>query len=133
MPLLLLYSLLPKLSKTTWCTNRRYLKKLQSKQKHNIKIIFYENKLAYTLEHFKENNILNIYQLNILNDLPFLHRVEVPIVFLSKFVRLHHYPTSFSWNNYIVPSLYLPYIVPSFLTKSKYRIKIRAAKLWNII
>ena len=36
-----------------------------------------------------------------------------------------HYPTSFSQNNYIVPSFKL--------TKSKYRITIRAPKLWNII
>ena len=38
---------------------------------------------------------------------------------------MHHYPISFSWNNYIVPSFNL--------TKSKYRTTIRAPKLWNII
>ena len=37
----------------------------------------------------------------------------------------HHYPTSFSRDNYIVPSFKL--------TKSKYRITIRAPRLWNII
>ena len=37
----------------------------------------------------------------------------------------HHYPTSFSRDNYIVPSFKL--------TKSKYRITIRAPKLWNVI
>ena len=31
---------------------------------------------AHTREHFKENNILNIYQLNIFNNLLFLHRVK---------------------------------------------------------
>ena len=70
-----------------------------------------------------------MYQLNIFNNLLFLHRVKngkAPNVFLSKFLRLsHHYPTSFSQNNYIVPS--------SKLTKSKYRRTIRAPKLWNII
>ena len=111
---------------TVWCsTNRTYLKKLQSQQKHAIRIIFHENKFAHTLEPFKENNILNIYQLNIFNNL-FLHRVKIgkePNVFFSKFLRhSHHYPTSFSQNNYIVP--------PSFkLTKSKYRITIRTPKL----
>ena len=59
-----------------WSTNRTYLKKLQSQQKHAIKIIFHENKFAHTREHFKENNILNIYQLNIFNNLLFLHRVK---------------------------------------------------------
>ena len=37
----------------------------------------------------------------------------------------HHYPTSFSPNDYIVPSFKL--------TKSKYIITMRASKLWNII
>ena len=47
-------------------------------------------------------------------------------VFLSRFLRpLHHYPTSFSRSNYIVPSIKL--------TRSKYRITVRAPKLWNII
>ena len=114
----------------TWCsTNRIYLKKLQSQQKHAIRIIFHENKFAHTREHSKENNILNIYQLNILNNLLFLHRVKngkASNVFLSKFLRpSHHYPTSFSQNIYIVPSFKL--------TKSKYRIIIRAPKLWNIV
>ena len=115
---------------TAWCsTNRTYLKKLQSQQKHAIIIIFHENKFAHTQEHFKENNILNIYQSNIFNNLLFLHRIKngkAPNVFLSKFFRpSHHYPTRFSQNNCIVPSFKL--------TKSKYRITIRAPKLWNIV
>ena len=115
---------------TAWCsTNRTYLKKLQSQQKHAVRIIFHENKFAHTREHFKENNILNIYQLNIFNNLLFLYRVKngkAPNVFLSKFLSsLRHYPTSFSQNNYIVPFFKL--------SKSKYRITIRAPTLWNII
>ena len=47
-------------------------------------------------------------------------------VFLSRFLRpLHHYPTSFSGSNYTVFCIKL--------TKSKYRITVRAPKLWNII
>ena len=94
-----------------------------------FRITFHENKLAHKREHFKENNILNIYQLNIFNNLIFLHRVKnekVPNVFLSKFLSpSHHYPTSLSWNNCILPSFKL--------TKNKYRITIRAPKLRNII
>ena len=113
---------------TAWCsTNRTYLKKLQSHQKHAIRIIFRE-KCTYT-KHIKENNILNIYQLNIFNNLLFVHRVKTgkaPNVLLCKFLRpSHHYITSFSRNNYILPSFKL--------TKSKYRTTIRAPKLWNII
>ena len=114
---------------TAWrSTNITYLKKLKSQQKHAIRIIFHENKFSHTREHFKESNKWNIYQLNIFNNLLFLHRVKngkVPNVFLSKFLRpSHHYPTSFSRNNYIVSSFKL--------TKGKYRITIRAPKFWNI-
>ena len=93
---------------TAWCsTNRTYLKKLQSQQKHAIRIIFHENKFAHTREHFKKYiYILNIYQLTIFNNLLFLHRVKngkAPNIVLSKFLRpSHHYPTSFPQNNYIV-------------------------------
>ena len=108
-------------------TNRTYLKKLQSQQKHVIRIIFHENKLAHSREHSKEN-ITYIYQLNIFNNLLFSQRVKkgkAPIDFLSKFLRLsHHYSTSFSRSNYILPSFKV--------TKSKYRI-ICASKSWNII
>ena len=115
---------------TAWCsTNRTYLKKLQSQQTHDIRIIFHKNKFAHTREYVKENNMLNIYQFHIFNNLLFLHRVKnrkAPNVFLSKFLRpSHHYPTSFSQNNYIVPFFKL--------IKSKYRITICALKLWDII
>ena len=59
-----------------WCnTNRIFLKNIQSQQKHAIRIILHENKFAHTREHFKENNILNIYQLNIFNSL-FIFYIE---------------------------------------------------------
>ena len=100
----------PNYANTAWCsTNKAYLKRLQ--QKHAIRIIFHKSKFAHTREYFKENNILNIYQLNIFNNLLFLHRVKngkAPNVFLCKFLRpWRHYPTSFSQNNYIVPSFKL--------------------------
>ena len=77
-----------------WSTNRTYLRKIQSQQKHAIKIIFHESKFAHTREHLKENNILNIYRLNIFNNLPFLHSVKngiVPNIFFFKFFRPSHY------------------------------------------
>ena len=84
---------------TTWCTNNRtYLKTLPSQQNHAIRIIFHENKFAHTWEHFKGNNILNIYQLNISNNLSLgqVKNRKAPSVFLSKFLRpLHHLPKQF--------------------------------------
>ena len=95
-----------------------YLKKLQSQQKHAL---FYENKFSHTQELLKENNVLNIYQLKIS-----IESKSMSNVFLSKFWRpLHLYPTSFPWNNYIVPSFKL--------AKSKYIITICTPELWNII
>ena len=70
-----------------------------------------------------------MYQLNIFKILLLLHLVKngkVPNIFLYKYLRpSHQYPTSFSRNNYIVPSFKL--------TKSKCEITIRTPKLWNII
>ena len=124
-----IHSYLNYVNKARCSTNRAFLKNFQSQKKLAIRIIFHENKFAHTREHFKENNILNIYQLNIFNELLFLHRVKngkAPNIFPSKFFRLsHHYLTSFSRNNYIVSS-FKP-------TKDKYIITIHAPKLWNIV
>ena len=60
-----IYSYL-KYANKVWCsTNITFLKKPQSQQKRAIRSIIHGNKIAHTREHFKENNILNIYQLNI--------------------------------------------------------------------
>ena len=48
----------------------------QSMQKHSICIIFNKTKFAHTREIFKELKILNIYQLSILSNIIFMHRVE---------------------------------------------------------
>ena len=89
-----------------------FLKNVKDQQKHTyIELYFTKTRFAHTQEVFKENNILNICQLNILNNPLFVHRVKngkAPNVFLSKFLRpSHHYPTKFSRNNYILPSFKL--------------------------
>ena len=53
-----------------------HIRKTSKSANHVIRIIFPEKRFADTREHFKESNILNIYQLNIVSDLLFLHRVE---------------------------------------------------------
>ena len=110
-------------------TCRTNLKKINSQQKHAIRIIFNKNKFAHTREIFKEQKILNIYQLNILSNIIFMHRVEnktAPSIFLTKFCKPSHpYPTNFSAHNFLVPTLKLK--------KSKYRVSIRGPLLWNNI
>ena len=90
---------------TAWGnTCRTNLKKINRRQKHTIRIIFHKNKFAHTREIFKKQNILNIYQLNILSDIIFMHRVEnktAPSIFLTKFCKPSHpYPTNFSAQNF---------------------------------
>ena len=63
-------------------------KKVSKFQRHAIRTIFHKNKFAHIREHFKENNKLSIYQLNIFNNLS-LDRVKngkAPNIFHSKFL-----------------------------------------------
>ena len=108
-------------------TNRTNLKKINSQQKHAIRIVYNKDRFSHTRKLFRENKILNVYQLNILNNLMFMQRIKLqtaPIIFLSKFQKpSHNYPTTYSINNYVVPS--------SKLIKCKYRISIRGPTLWK--
>ena len=87
------------------------LKKINSQQKHAIRIIFNKNKFVHTGEILKEQKILNIYQLRILSNVIFMHCIENP--------------SNFSVHNVLVPILKLK--------KSRYRVSIRDRLLWNNI
>ena len=108
-------------------TIRTNLKKIHSQQNHAICIIFRKDKFSHTKELFEQNKVFNVYELNILNNLIFMHRVKTesaPAVFLPKFEdAAHPYPVNFSKLNYIKPT--------SQLSGSKYRISIRGPVLWN--
>ena len=92
-------------------TCRTNLKKTNSQQKHAISIIFNKNKCGHRREISKEQKVLDIYQLSILSNIIFMHRVENKIassIFLSKFCKLSNsYPTNFSAHNFFVPTLKL--------------------------
>ena len=83
----------------------------------------------HTRETFKEQKILNIYQLNIWSNIIFMLRVEnktAPSIFLTKFCKpSRSYPTNFSAHNFLIPALKL--------RKSRYRVSIRGLLLWNNI
>ena len=110
-------------------TNRTNLKKINSLQKHAIWIIHCKDRFAYARELFRESKILNVFQLNILNNLVFMHKIKsqtAPKIFQNKFRKpTHKYPTNFSTSNYSIP--------PFKLSKSKYRISIRGPTLWKNI
>ena len=107
--------------------DKNRLKKTHSQQKHTIRSIFPKDKFSRTKELFVQNKVFNVYQLNILNNLIFMHKVRnetAPAVFLPKFQKpAHPYPTNFSKLNYIKPT--------SQLSRSKYRISVRGPALCN--
>ena len=108
-------------------THTTYLQKIAGKQKHAIRIIFNKKRFESTREIFRSNKILNVYQINIMKNLVFMHQVSTkttPKIFLPKFQKPYHsYPTRFSKHDYSRPT--------SNLEKCKYRISSRGPFLWN--
>ena len=98
-------------------------------QKHAIRITHCKDRFSHAKELFRESKILNVFQLNILNNLAFMHEVKSqtsPKIFQNKFREpTSMYPTNFSTSNYSIP--------PFKLRKSKYRISIRGPTLWKNI
>ena len=85
----------------TWgSTNRTNLKKINSLQKHAIRIIHGKDRFAHARELFRESKILNVFQLNILNNLVFMQKIKYQTarkIFQNKFRKLtYKYPTNFS-------------------------------------
>ena len=56
-------------------TIRTNLKKIHSQKKHGICINFHKDNFPYTKEFFLQNKAFNVYHLNILNNLIFMHKV----------------------------------------------------------
>ena len=84
------------------------LKKVNSQQKHSVHIIYNKMKYESVRELLISLKILNAYQINILNNASFMHRINTktaPTVFLSKFTKPSQiYPTRFSQINYAKPT-----------------------------
>ena len=106
-------------------TIRTNLKKIHSQQKHVFRIVFHKDKCSGTKELFVQNKDLNVYQLNIFNNLISRHKVKAetaPAVFLPKFHKpVHPYPTNSSKLNHIKPT--------SQLRRSTYGISLRGPAL----
>ena len=86
---------------------RENLKKILTKQKHTIRIIFNVNKETYTRPLFQESNALNIYQINLLQVLIFMQKIKTsisPRLFFNYFQPFKHvYQTKFSKHNFKQP------------------------------
>ena len=94
------------------------LKTINSQQKNVTPIIHFKDKFADARELFLESKILNVFQLDISNNLAFLHRIKfstAPKIFRNKFRKpTGKYPTNFSTSDYSIP------LFKS--SKSKYRV-----------
>ena len=87
-------------------THKTKLEKIQSKQKHALRIIFNQSKTSPSESLFLSLNVLNVYQTNIFQFVQFMHKIKnknVPHIFLKLFhVPCHVYPTNFSLINFTV-------------------------------
>ena len=76
--------------------------KIHRQQKHAICIIFRKGKFSHTKELFVQNKVFNVYQLNILNNLIFMHKVKTETataVFPPKFQKPAHPYTQLIFRN----------------------------------
>ena len=75
----------------------------------------------------KKLNILNVYQLNIIQTATFMLKVKLnlaPNVFSETFNEIKHkYPTNYSANNFLIPQ--------KQLKVSEFSISVRGPKIWN--
>ena len=82
------------------------LKQLHSKQKHAMRIVHNKAKFEHKRYLFRKNKILDVYQLNILNNLMFMNKISTKTalaVFHPRFQRpSHSYSTNFSESNYLL-------------------------------
>ena len=69
-------------------THKTKLKKVQSKEKHALRIIFSQSKTAPSEPLFLSLNVLNVYQINIFQSVQFMHKIKnksVPHIFVKLF------------------------------------------------
>ena len=110
-------------------TNPTKLKKVLYLQKQAAWIIFSENRLCHSRLLLKNLNALNVYQINLFQNLNFMHRIKmgnIPKVFHGKIKKPNHkYPTTFSDFNYSIKKY--------SLKSDKYSVSYSGPTLWNKI
>ena len=108
-------------------THKTKLKKVQSKQKHALRIIFNQSKTSPSEPLFLSLNVLNVCQINIFQSVQFMHKIKnknVLHIFLKLFgVPCHVYPTNFSLINFSIPQ--------TFRKTTWFAISARGQLLWN--
>ena len=108
-------------------TNKTNLKKLFGKQKQATRIIFNQDRFKYARPLLKVLNALNVYQINLLQVLLFMHKIKAnssPRIFLHQFQTINHkFATRYSMNNFKEPKRDTNY--------ARYCIHARDPVIWN--
>ena len=85
-------------------TFKNKLQGIRKKQRHAARITFHENRFDHLRPLLKEMKALNIYQINIIQIIKFMHKTKNginPWIFLLKFREVdHQYPIRFSQNSF---------------------------------
>ena len=92
-----------------------------------MRTIFRANRFTHSKPLFKEMKVLNIYQINIMQILKFMHCIKLstnPRVFSDQFRKVDHkYPTRSSQNNF--------YYKNTTMKSTSFSITCRGPMLWN--
>ena len=107
-------------------TFKTKLQGILKKQKHAARITFHANRFDHSRPLLKERKALNVYQINLIQTLKFMHKTKYginPRIFLPKFREVdHQYPTRFSQDSF--------YYKRS-ACKTSFAITLRGPTIWN--
>ena len=85
-------------------TFKTKLQGILKKEKHDARLTFHANRLGHASPLLKEMKALNVYLINLIQTLKFMHKAKYgknPRLFLPKFREVdHQYPTRFSKNSF---------------------------------
>ena len=108
-------------------TYRAKLKTIHFHQKHDVRIVFNEDKLTQSRPLLQSLNALNIYQINLYQHLAFMYKLnknKAPLTFNELIKKpFHKYPTKFSEKCFSLKAI--------FLKSTKYCISFHGPKIWN--
>ena len=109
-------------------TFKTILQGILKKQKHAARITFHANRFDHLRPLLKEMKTLNVYQINLIQTLKFIHKTKYginPRIFLPKFCEVdHQYPTRFPQNSF--------YYKRSASKTTSFAITLRGPTIWNI-
>ena len=104
------------------------LQGILKKQKHAARITFHSNRFDHSRPLLDEMKALNVYQINLIQTLKFMHKTKygiIPRIFFPKFREVgHRYPTRFSQNSF--------YYKRSACQTTSFALTLRGPTIWNI-